>query len=335
LHGKAGSKCLDQSESGKPLFSWRNERGRRKKRKRLVFSSFLFSAIRDVQSLVLGRVGARRPCPARVEWGRGELERGQQQQQLVDSDRIGVSVVVELLRIRLLLAASSFRHLATRRSLPASSEHGRPRDAGRRCVIFLGVGRRSAIGEGILFFISASVAARPRLFPLSLSRTPPPPPPFPPPPPTKSTASDPPPKPELVERILSDPALLPRDASRRLAASAAAAAAARCPGDTGSPEAQVAALSQRISGLAAHLQAHRQDRSSSRGLQAMLARRRKLLQYLRRVNLAAYGRALARHSLKDRYAKLDRLGTRAAAAATAAAAAGAGGGKGKKKKRKK
>ncbi len=179
------------------------------------------------------------------------------------------------------------------------------------------------------------MAARPRLFPLSLSRTPPPPPPFPPPPPTKSTASDPPPKPELVERILSDPALLPRDASRRLAASAAAAAAARRPGDTGSPEAQVAALSQRISGLAAHLQAHRQDRSSSRGLQAMLARRRKLLQYLRRVNLAAYGRALARHSLKDRYAKLDRLGTRAAAAATAAAAAGAGGGKGKKKKRKK
>ena len=63
----------------------------------------------------------------------------------------------------------------------------------------------------------------------------------------------------------------------------------------------------------------------------MLARRRKLLQYLRRTDLASYGEALARHSLKDRYAKLDRLGARAAATA---AAGGAGGGKGKKKRKK-
>ena len=151
----------------------------------------------------------------------------------------------------------------------------------------------------------------------------------------KKAASDapPPPKPELVDRVLSDPALLPRGASNRLAARAAAAAAARSPGDTGSPEAQVAALSQRIGALADHLRAHRQDRSSSRGLQAMLARRRKLLQYLRRTDLSAYGEALARHSLKDRYAKLDRLGARAAATA-AGAGGGGGGGKGKKKKKK-
>ena len=146
---------------------------------------------------------------------------------------------------------------------------------------------------------------------------------------TPSTDSIPPPKPELVERILSDPSLLPREASRKLAARAAAEAA-RFPEDTGSPEAQVAALSQRISALANHLSDHRQDKSSSRGLQGMLARRRKLLSYLRRKNLTAYGEVLSRHSLKDRYAKLDRLGARAAATAAAP-----GGGKGGKKKKKK
>lgn len=62
----------------------------------------------------------------------------------------------------------------------------------------------------------------------------------------------------------------------------------------------------------------------------MLARRRKLLGYLRRKDLTAYAEALTRHSLKDRYAKLDRLGARAAAAAATAAG---GGGKGKKKKK--
>lgn len=124
--------------------------------------------------------------------------------------------------------------------------------------------------------------------------------------------------------------LLPRDVSKRLAARASAAAAARAPEDTGSPESQIAALSQRISALAAHLSDHRQDKSSSRGLQGMLARRRKLLRHLRRENLTSYGEALARHSLKDRYAKLDRLGARAAATA---AAGGSGSGKGKKRKK--
>ena len=82
---------------------------------------------------------------------------------------------------------------------------------------------------------------------------------------------------------------------------------ARAPGDTGSPEAQVAALTARISALSAHLTTHRKDHASSRGLAAALATRRKLLRYLRRYDLSAYGETLARHGLKDTYAKLDRL----------------------------
>jgi small subunit ribosomal protein S15 len=51
--------------------------------------------------------------------------------------------------------------------------------------------------------------------------------------------------------------------------------------DSGSPEVQVALLSQRISQLTEHLKSHRQDHHSERGLLSMVARRRKLLNYLK------------------------------------------------------
>ncbi len=51
--------------------------------------------------------------------------------------------------------------------------------------------------------------------------------------------------------------------------------------DTGSPEVQVAILSQRINELTAHFKTHAKDHHSRRGLLQMVARRRRLLDYLR------------------------------------------------------
>lgn len=52
-------------------------------------------------------------------------------------------------------------------------------------------------------------------------------------------------------------------------------------GDTGSPEVQVAILTERISNLSGHMQANHKDVHSRRGLLAMVAKRRKLLDYLK------------------------------------------------------
>ena len=51
--------------------------------------------------------------------------------------------------------------------------------------------------------------------------------------------------------------------------------------DTGSPEVQIALLSQRINGLGEHFNAHKRDHASRRGLLQMVNRRRKLLDYLK------------------------------------------------------
>ncbi len=53
-------------------------------------------------------------------------------------------------------------------------------------------------------------------------------------------------------------------------------------GDTGSPEVQVAILTNRITELSEHMQVHKKDFHSRRGLLAMVAKRRKLLDYLKR-----------------------------------------------------
>lgn len=53
-------------------------------------------------------------------------------------------------------------------------------------------------------------------------------------------------------------------------------------GDTGSPEVQVAILTSRIEELSKHMQTHKKDFHSRRGLLAMVAKRRKLLDYLKR-----------------------------------------------------
>ncbi len=58
--------------------------------------------------------------------------------------------------------------------------------------------------------------------------------------------------------------------------------------DTGSPEVQIALMSERINELTGHLRAHKKDVSSRRGLAALVSKRRKLLTYLNRVNHEKY-----------------------------------------------
>ena len=58
--------------------------------------------------------------------------------------------------------------------------------------------------------------------------------------------------------------------------------------DSGSPEVQVAVLSQRISQLTEHLKGHQKDHHSRRGLLSMVARRRKLINYLKDRDLERY-----------------------------------------------
>ena len=59
-------------------------------------------------------------------------------------------------------------------------------------------------------------------------------------------------------------------------------------GDTGSPEVQVAILTERITTLTEHFKAHVKDNHSRRGLLKMVSQRRTLLDYLRRTNEKSY-----------------------------------------------
>ena len=63
---------------------------------------------------------------------------------------------------------------------------------------------------------------------------------------------------------------------------------ARCEGDTGSPEVQVALLTARINDLNEHFKAHPKDHHSKRGLLKMVGQRRNLLAYLKRKDLESY-----------------------------------------------
>jgi len=59
---------------------------------------------------------------------------------------------------------------------------------------------------------------------------------------------------------------------------------ALAPGDTGSPEVQVALLTEKIDRLVEHLKAHKKDVHSRRGFLAMIAKRKRLLAYLKKRN---------------------------------------------------
>ena len=68
--------------------------------------------------------------------------------------------------------------------------------------------------------------------------------------------------------------------------------------DTGSPEVQVALLSERISNLTEHLKTHAKDYHSRRGLLVLVGQRRSLLDYLKRKNVKRYQDLIARLNLR-------------------------------------
>ena len=70
------------------------------------------------------------------------------------------------------------------------------------------------------------------------------------------------------------------------------------PGDTGSTQVQVAVLHTKIVSLSEHCNANRQDKHSRRGLEIMMEKRRKLLQYLKRKNFAKYNDVIKRLKLR-------------------------------------
>ena len=69
-------------------------------------------------------------------------------------------------------------------------------------------------------------------------------------------------------------------------------------GDTGSPEVQVAILSERISNLTEHLKGHTHDHHSRRGLIMMVGKRRRLLDYLKSKNEGRYAELIERLGLR-------------------------------------
>ena len=68
--------------------------------------------------------------------------------------------------------------------------------------------------------------------------------------------------------------------------------------DTGSPEAQVAMLTKRISDLTEHLKVHKHDHHSRRGLLLLVGRRRRLLNYVQKKDIARYRTLIERLGLR-------------------------------------
>lgn len=70
------------------------------------------------------------------------------------------------------------------------------------------------------------------------------------------------------------------------------------PGDTGSPDVQIALLSKRISHLTEHLKEHRGDHHSRRGLMLMVGQRRRLLNYVMEQDIEHYRELIKRLGLR-------------------------------------
>ena len=68
--------------------------------------------------------------------------------------------------------------------------------------------------------------------------------------------------------------------------------------DTGSPEVQIALLSERINYLTEHFRTHRKDHSSRRGLLTMVGRRRRLLEYLKGQNPDSYQKIIGQLGIR-------------------------------------
>ena len=72
----------------------------------------------------------------------------------------------------------------------------------------------------------------------------------------------------------------------------------RTPEDTGSPEVQIALLSERITELTEHLKINKKDHHSRRGLLKMVGQRRGLLEYLKRTDIEGYRALIERLGLR-------------------------------------
>ena len=72
----------------------------------------------------------------------------------------------------------------------------------------------------------------------------------------------------------------------------------RTPGDTGSPEVQVAILTERIAELTEHLKVNQKDHHSRRGLLKMVGKRRALLEYLKKNDIEGYRNLIARLGIR-------------------------------------
>jgi len=68
--------------------------------------------------------------------------------------------------------------------------------------------------------------------------------------------------------------------------------------DTGSPELQIALLTQRIEGLTSHFSAHKKDQHSRMGMMKLINRRKKLLMYLRKTNPDKYKNTISSLGLR-------------------------------------
>jgi small subunit ribosomal protein S15 len=69
-------------------------------------------------------------------------------------------------------------------------------------------------------------------------------------------------------------------------------------GDTGSPQVQIALLSQRINELTEHFKTHKKDNHSRRGLLKMVSQRRSMLDYLKRIDIERYHEVVSRLGLR-------------------------------------
>jgi small subunit ribosomal protein S15 len=70
------------------------------------------------------------------------------------------------------------------------------------------------------------------------------------------------------------------------------------PTDTGSPEVQIALLTERINILTEHFQTHKKDHTSRRGLLMLVGQRRRLLEYLKRHNIEGYRELIVRLGIR-------------------------------------
>ncbi|MCA0329127.1 MAG: 30S ribosomal protein S15 [Actinobacteria bacterium] len=73
---------------------------------------------------------------------------------------------------------------------------------------------------------------------------------------------------------------------------------ATTPGDTGSPEVQIALLTRRINDLTEHLKTHKHDHHSRRGLLLLVGQRRRLLQYLTKKDINRYRSIIERLGIR-------------------------------------